>query len=88
MSAPCARTGAQRYAFLGDFVGYGGDPGGVVEVVVWHDRAVFHVLTDVKDRAAYVRQVAHAVKPKGHVIVATFGHDGPDEMQRPGRCTL
>jgi len=27
---------------------------------VWHDRAVFHFLTDMKDRAAYVRQVAHA----------------------------
>lgn len=40
---------------------------------VWHDRAVFHFLTDRNDRAAYVRQVAHAVKPGGHVIVATFG---------------
>jgi SAM-dependent methyltransferase len=44
---------------------------------VWHDRAVFHFLTDVRDRAAYVRQVAHAVKPGGHVIVATFGLEGP-----------
>jgi len=44
---------------------------------VWHDRAVFHFLTDAKDRAAYVRKVAHAVKPAGHVIVATFGPEGP-----------
>jgi 2-polyprenyl-3-methyl-5-hydroxy-6-metoxy-1,4-benzoquinol methylase len=44
---------------------------------VWHDRAVFHFLTDPKDRAAYVRQVARAVKPGGHVIVATFGPEGP-----------
>ena len=44
---------------------------------VWHDRAVFHFLTDPKDRAAYVRQVTRAVKPGGHVIVATFGPDGP-----------
>jgi 2-polyprenyl-3-methyl-5-hydroxy-6-metoxy-1,4-benzoquinol methylase len=44
---------------------------------VWHDRAVFHFLTDSRDRAAYVRQVAHAVKPGGHVIVATFGPEGP-----------
>lgn len=44
---------------------------------VWHDRAVFHFLTDANDRAAYVRQVAHAVKPGGHVIVATFGPEGP-----------
>jgi SAM-dependent methyltransferase len=44
---------------------------------VWHDRAVFHFLTDPKDRAAYVRQVARAVKPGGNVIVATFGPEGP-----------
>ena len=44
---------------------------------VWHDRAVFHFLTDQRDRAAYVRQVVHAVKPGGHVIVATFGPEGP-----------
>lgn len=44
---------------------------------VWHDRAVFHFLTDPKDRAAYVRQVMHAVKPGGHVVVAAFGPEGP-----------
>lgn len=44
---------------------------------LWHDRAVFHFLTDSADRAAYVRQVARAVKPSGHVIVATFGPEGP-----------
>ena len=44
---------------------------------VWHDRAVFHFLTDPRDRAGYVRQVARAVKPGGHVIVATFGPEGP-----------
>jgi 2-polyprenyl-3-methyl-5-hydroxy-6-metoxy-1,4-benzoquinol methylase len=46
---------------------------------VWHDRAVFHFLTDANDRVAYVRQVAHAVKPAGHVIVATFGPEGPSK---------
>src|SRR5574342_154785 len=44
---------------------------------VWHDRAVFHFLTDAADRVAYVRQVTHAVTPGGHVIVATFGPEGP-----------
>ena len=44
---------------------------------IWHDRAVFHFLTDPADRAAYVRTVLHAVKPGGHVIVATFAEDGP-----------
>ena len=44
---------------------------------VWHDRAVFHFLTQESDRIAYVRQAAHAVKPGGHVIVSTFGPEGP-----------
>lgn len=44
---------------------------------VWHDRAVFHFLTDPADRARYVAQVLRAVKPGGHVIVATFGPGGP-----------
>lgn len=46
---------------------------------VWHDRAVFHFLTSADDRAAYVRQVASAVKRGGHVIVATFGPEGPEK---------
>jgi 2-polyprenyl-3-methyl-5-hydroxy-6-metoxy-1,4-benzoquinol methylase len=44
---------------------------------VWHDRAVFHFLTAPEQRIAYVRQVARAVKPGGHVIVSTFGPEGP-----------
>jgi 2-polyprenyl-3-methyl-5-hydroxy-6-metoxy-1,4-benzoquinol methylase len=46
---------------------------------IWHDRAVFHFLIDPADRAAYVRQVMKAVKPGGHVIVATFAPDGPEQ---------
>ena len=44
---------------------------------VWHDRAVFHFLTDPADRARYVAQVLKSVKPGGHVIVAAFGPGGP-----------
>ena len=44
---------------------------------VWHDRAVFHFLTTAEQRAAYVQQVAAAVRPGGHVIVSTFGPEGP-----------
>lgn len=44
---------------------------------VWHDRAVFHFLTEPAQRRAYVQQVMRAVKPGGHVIVATFAPDGP-----------
>lgn len=45
---------------------------------VWHDRAVFHFLTDAQDRRRYVEQVRHAVAPGGHLIVATFGPEGPE----------
>lgn len=44
---------------------------------VWHDRAVFHFLTDAGDRERYVRALRHALKPDGHVVLATFGPGGP-----------
>lgn len=44
---------------------------------VWHDRAVFHFLTEKEQRAAYARQVARGVKPGGYVLVSTFGPEGP-----------
>jgi SAM-dependent methyltransferase len=44
---------------------------------VWHDRAVFHFLTDPAQRSRYIAQVRHAVRPGGHVLVATFADDGP-----------
>ena len=46
---------------------------------IWHDRAVFHFLTSPEERAAYVQAVFRAVKPGGHVIVATFAEDGPNQ---------
>ena len=46
---------------------------------VWHDRAVFHFLTDPRDRARYVAQVERVVRPGGHVIVASFGPEGPSQ---------
>jgi len=44
---------------------------------LWHDRAVFHFLTDPADRAAYLATL-HAAVPDGAVILATFAPDGPD----------
>lgn len=44
---------------------------------LWHDRAVFHFLTSTEARHAYVKDVARAVKRGGHVIVSTFGPEGP-----------
>lgn len=45
---------------------------------VWHDRAVFHFLTESADRSRYVDLVRRAVRPGGHVLVATFAEDGPE----------
>ncbi len=45
---------------------------------LWHDRAVFHFLTDPGDRAAYAQRVAQAVGPGGHVIIGAFAPDGPE----------
>lgn len=44
---------------------------------LWHDRAVFHFLTAPHDRAAYVRRVVHALRPQGHLLLSTFGPEGP-----------
>ncbi len=44
---------------------------------LWHDRAVFHFLTEPEDRAAYVRTLRGALAPGGHVVIATFALDGP-----------
>jgi 2-polyprenyl-3-methyl-5-hydroxy-6-metoxy-1,4-benzoquinol methylase len=44
---------------------------------VWHDRAVFHFPIQPEQRRNYVRSVTSAMKPGGHVIVSTFGPEGP-----------
>lgn len=46
---------------------------------VWHDRAVFHFLTDPADRAAYLAVLDKALEPGGIAIIATFADDGPEE---------
>ncbi|MEO5857941.1 MAG: class I SAM-dependent methyltransferase [Pyrinomonadaceae bacterium] len=45
---------------------------------LWHDRAVFHFLTDEEDRRKYVELVMRSLKPGGHIIVASFGLEGPE----------
>jgi hypothetical protein len=44
---------------------------------LWHDRAVFHFLTDPADRQAYVSSLSAALPAGGHAIIATFAEDGP-----------
>jgi len=44
---------------------------------VWHDRAVFHFLTNPGQRAAYVRNLLNTVKNGGHIVISTFAANGP-----------
>ena len=60
---------------------------------VWHDRAVFHFLTDAPEKAMYVARMEAALKADGHVVLATFGPEGPTkcsglEVCRYGAETL
>ncbi len=45
---------------------------------LWHDRAVFHFLTEAADRRRYVEVLKAALAPGGQVIIATFAPDGPE----------
>ena len=44
---------------------------------LWHDRAAFHFLTVPELRTAYVARAAASVKENCHLIVGTFGPEGP-----------
>jgi len=44
---------------------------------LWHDRAVFHFLTDLKDRKKYIKVMKESINFGGHVIIAAFSLDGP-----------
>jgi SAM-dependent methyltransferase len=53
------------------------EPLAAASVALWHDRAVFHFLVDAADRARYAERAAHAIRPGGHALLATFAADGP-----------
>jgi SAM-dependent methyltransferase len=44
---------------------------------LWHDRAVYHFLTEPDERADYLASLNRCLTPDGWVVVATFGPDGP-----------
>ena len=46
---------------------------------VWHDRAVFHFLTNEGDRNAYINVLIRATSPGSIVVLGTFSLDGPDK---------
>jgi Methyltransferase domain len=52
------------------------------EVLVWHDRAVFHFFTTSADQERYAAQAVRAVQPGGYMVLGTFDADGG-----PERCS-
>ncbi len=44
---------------------------------VWHDRAVFHFLTEESDRRRYVELARRALPAGGLLVIACFAGDGP-----------
>jgi SAM-dependent methyltransferase len=44
---------------------------------LWHDRAVFHFLTDPADRSGYVATLRRGLQPGGSVVISAFAPDGP-----------
>jgi ubiquinone/menaquinone biosynthesis C-methylase UbiE len=46
---------------------------------LWHDRAVFHFLTQAEDRRRYQRVLKNSLKPGGYVVMAVFSPAGPEK---------
>ena len=44
---------------------------------LWHDRAVFHSLTEAGDRKKYVEILKSTLSRDGYLVMATFGLQGP-----------
>ncbi|MES9968630.1 MAG: class I SAM-dependent methyltransferase [Candidatus Thiodiazotropha sp.] len=49
------------------------------QYAVWHDRAVFHFLTEAADREKYIAALTMALRPGGHLIIAAFAIGGPEK---------
>lgn len=68
-----ARAAAVRWIEADVTAGWASPP-----MDIWHDRAVFHFLTDAADRARYVARLLETLKVQGMAIIATFALDGPE----------
>jgi SAM-dependent methyltransferase len=47
------------------------------QFALWHDRALFHFLTDRNDRAAYLAALDAGLRIGGQLVLATFAVGGP-----------
>lgn len=56
------------------------------DYALWHDRAVFHFLTTESARNHYVEALKRATIPGSHVVMATFGPEGPVRCSNLDTC--
>lgn len=83
IAAPALDTAKARLGHLADMVNWVAED--ITEWVpertfdVWHDRAVFHFLTEQEQREAYQRALLQGTAKGSHVIIATFALDGPEK---------
>ncbi len=49
------------------------------EFDIWHDRAVFHFITDAEDRRSYLDLLKRTLPLGGHFVVGTFAVGGPEK---------
>lgn len=49
------------------------------EFAIWHDRAVFHFLTDASDRNNYIKVLETSLQTSGQLIIAAFALGGPTQ---------
>jgi SAM-dependent methyltransferase len=48
------------------------------QYALWHDRAVFHFLTDAAEQTRYLNVMRDALDAGGALVMATFAADGPE----------
>lgn len=53
---------------------------------LWHDRAVFHFLTEAEDRRKYVEALKRTLRPGGHLVLASFAIGGPTKCSGIDIC--
>jgi SAM-dependent methyltransferase len=51
----------------------------VRNLACWHDRAVFHFVTDHQNIGRYTTLMARTLKEGGALVIGTFAEDGPEK---------
>ncbi len=74
-----SETDLQKVTWIVDDLTQPAELQNFTDISIWHDRAVFHFLTEEKDRETYFKLLNGAVKEGGYVIIATFNLTGANK---------